>query len=280
MSFLDHVAAAPSAAAPRRALFQQLGRAAVAALPLGLGAALPAAAETKDTSLDALTQLLLLERLVSAFYTRALANPSLIPAAQVPDFQRILRHQNQHVALFTQALQDSGAVMPAMPTFDFSGQRNASGNPVLFPNVLTVYDDFLALAQQLEDLSARIYRSQVFNISYDPKLYKAALSIAAVEAEHSAHVRTLRRNRGVAVKSWPSATDAAIARPAAAQVLATAATGGEDNLAQEQQAGALVPFASLLSVLRLTFVSEASTAEAFDEPASTTVAQAALNLFY
>ncbi|MBF9223958.1 ferritin-like domain-containing protein [Hymenobacter ruricola] len=282
ISLLDHLAATPPAggAAPRRALLQQLGRAAVAALPLGLGAALPAAAETKDTSLDAVSQLLLLERLVSAFYTRALAVNGLIPAAQAPDFQRILRHQNQHVALLTQALQDGGAILPPMPAFDFSGQRNVAANPVLFPNVLSVYDDFLALAQQLEDLSVRLYKGQVFNIAYDAKLYKAALRIHAVEAEHSAHVRGLRRSRGATVKNWPSSTDAAIARPAGAQALATAATGGEENLLHERLAGATVPFPTILNVFRLTFVSDESIAEAFDEPISSAAAQAALSLFF
>ena len=54
ISLLDHLAATPatSAAAPRRDVLAQLGRAAVAALPLALGA-LPAAAATKDTALDA-----------------------------------------------------------------------------------------------------------------------------------------------------------------------------------------------------------------------------------
>ena len=40
--------------------------------------------------------------------------------------------------------------MPSEQAFDFSGRKNVATNPVLFPNVLSNYDDFLALAQQLE----------------------------------------------------------------------------------------------------------------------------------
>jgi hypothetical protein len=281
ISLLDHLAAAPAAAGdtPRRALLQQFGRVAVAALPLGLGAALPAAADTKDTSYDAVTLLLLLERLQEAFYTRALAVPGLIPTAQTADFQRILSHQTQHKTLLTQALQNTGGIVPPLPTFDFSGQHGATGNPVLFPNVLSNYDDFLALAQQLEDLGVRLYQAQFLNITEDSQVSKAVLRIHSVEAEHSAHVRGLRRGRGVAVKTWPSSTDAAIVRPAGAQVLTTAATGGEDNLTQYKSAGVPLPFGDFLSVLKLTFVSDASLASAFDEPVSTATAQAALNLF-
>lgn len=281
ISLLDNLAAAPAAAGdtPRRALLQQFGRAAVAALPLSLGAALPAAAGTKDTSYDAVTQLLLLERLQTALYTQALAATGLFPTAQVADFQRMQRHQSQHVTFLTQAVLNAGAILPAVPTFDFSGRHNVATNPVLFPNVLSNYDDFLALAQQLEDLGVRMYKAQVLNITDDAQISKAVLRIHGVEAEHSAHVRSLRRSRGVAVLPWPSSTDAAIVRPAAAQALTTAATGGEDNLTQYKSAGVPVPFADFLTVFKLTFVSDASLAEAFDEPVSTAAAQAALSLF-
>ncbi len=280
ISVLDQLAAAPAApgSTPRRALFQQLGRAAVAALPLGLATALPAAAGPKDTSYDAVMQLLLLERLQAAFYTAALGVAGLIPAVQAADFQRMLRHQNLHAAFLQQAVQTAGAIVPPVPAFDFSGQRNVASNPVLFPNVLSNYDDFLALAQQLEDLGARLYNTHVFTIT-DAQLSKAVLRMQAVEAQHSAHVRGLRRGRGVAVKNWPTETDAPIARPAAAQVLTTAATGGEENATQYLKAGTAIPFSSFLLIRDNTAIHDSALAEAFDEPVSSTVAQAALNLF-
>ncbi|MBH8559677.1 ferritin-like domain-containing protein [Hymenobacter negativus] len=278
ISILDHLAAAPATAAPapRRALLAQLGRAAVAALPLG--AALPAAAAPADTSYDAVTQLLQLERTQVALYTQALAATGLIPAAQTADFQRLLAHQTQHAALFLKALQDAGAIVPALPRFDFSGKHGVATNPELFPNVLTNYDAFLALAQQLEDLSVRLYQTQSINIS-DSQLLRAALRIHAVEAQHSAHIRGLRKGRGAVVQNWPSEEDTAIVRPAAAQALTTAATGGEENGVQYVTPGVPIPFASLLLISTNTAIHDPALAEAFDEPVSSAAAQAALNLF-
>jgi hypothetical protein len=279
ISVLDHLAATPAtpAATPRRALLGQLGRAAVAALPL-VGS-LPAAAETKDTSYDAVLQLLQLERLQIALYTQGLAASGLIPTAQRADFQRMLSHQTQHAALLQQSLQNAGALVPAQPTFDFSGRHGVTANPVLFPNVFTSFDEFLSLAQQIEDLGARLYLTHAFNITYDAPLARNLLRMQPVEAQHAAHVRGLRQRRGATVQNWPSDEDAAITRPAAAQALTTAATGGENNTVQSISASANVPFTTFLLIGKNTAVHDPALAEAFDEPISGASAQAALDLF-
>lgn len=293
LPFLDRLAAgsAAPASAPRRALLQQAGRTALAALPLALGAAQPVAARAKATAYDAIAQLLQLERLQMTYYARALAITGLIPAAQVAGFQRLYDHQLQHVAFLQSALQNTGAIVPAVPAFDFSGRKNVPTNPVLFPNVLSNYDDFLALAQQLEDLGARLYNTYAFINTADAQFAKVLLRMLAVEAEHSAHVRGLRRGRGVAVKTWPSTTDAPIVRPAAAQALTAAASSGEDNITQLAAVGVPIVFSSFLNVFSLSFVPDVALAEAFDEPVvpntappspqpnQQATAQAALNLF-
>ncbi|MDQ2794623.1 MAG: ferritin-like domain-containing protein [Bacteroidota bacterium] len=290
LPFLDRLAAGPaaSASAPRRALLQQAGRTVLAALPLALaGTAQPVAARTKVTAYDAIAQLLQLERLQLTYYSRGLTTTGLIPAAQVAGFTRMYDHQLQHVAFLQSALQTTGAIVPALPTFDFSGRKNVATNPVLFPNVLSNYDDFLALAQQLEDLGVRLYNTSAFINTTDAQLAKVLLRILAVEGEHSAHVRGLRRDRGVAVKNWPSSADAPIVRPAAAQVLTDAATSGEDSIAQLASAGVPIVFSNFLNVFSLSFVTDAALAEAFDEPLSSSTtqnnllatAQAALDLF-
>ena len=279
ISLLDQLAAAPATAAtPRRALLQHLGRAAVAALPLA--AVLPAAASTNDTAYDALTQLLLLERLQLAFYTRALAVTGLIPTAQTADFQRLRTHQEQHVTFLTQALQGAGSLVQALPAFDFSGRRGVASNPELFPNVLSDYDAFLALAQQLEDLGVRLYKTHAFAVVNDLQLTLAVLRLHPVEAQHSAHVRGLRRGRGVVVENWPSDSDAAITRPAAAQVLTTASTGGEENILQYQTPGKPIVFSDFLLIRDNTAIHDSALPEAFDEPVNSAIAQAALNLFF
>lgn len=280
ISLLDQLAATPNTPAPtpRRALLAHLGRTAAAALPLGLGTATAMAAPA-DTAYDAVLQLLQLERTQVALYTRALAAPGLIPSAQVPDFQLLLTQQQQHATLLLQALQMGGGLVPATPTFDFSGQHGVATNPVLFPNVLTSYDDFLALAQQLEDLGVRLYKTHVFNITYDTQLAKAVFRFHAVEALHSAHIRTLRRGRGVVVQPWPSEEDATISRPTAAQALTNAATEGEQNFIQYSAAGVRIPFSDFLLARDNTAIHDPALAEAFDEPVDAALAQTALNLF-
>ena len=289
LPFLDRLAASSTTNgnAPRRALLQQASRTALAALPLGIGAVQPVAARTKTTAYDAIAQLLLLERLQMAYYTQALATAGLIPAAQIADFQRLLNHQTQHAAFLQKSLQDAGAIVPPVPTFDFSGRKNVAANPVLFPNVLSNYTDFLALAQQLEDLGVRLYTTYAFINTNDRQFVKVLLRNLAVEGEHSAHIRGLRRDRGATVKTWPSSSDAPIMRPAAAQALTDAATGGEDNTTQYTSAGTPIVFSDFLSVFKLSFVPSASLAEAFDEPVvdinkklpPQAIAQAALDLF-
>lgn len=275
LPFLDRLAAgsAATASAPRRTLLQQAGRTALAALPLALGTMQPVAARTKATAFDAITQLLQLERLQMTYYSRALTTTGLIPTTQVADFTRMYDHQLQHVAFLQNTLQNAGAIVPVVPTFDFSGRKNVATNPVLFPNVLSSYDEFLALAQQLEDLGARLYNAYAFISGMDAQLSKVLLRMLAVESQHSAHVRGLRRDRGVTVKTWPSASDAPIVRPAAAQILTAAATGGEDNISQPASAGVPIAFSDFLTVFKLSFVPDAALAEAFDEPVVTNTAQ-------
>jgi hypothetical protein len=221
----------------------------------------------------------MLERLQVSLYTQGLAAAGLIPTAQRPDFQRMLDQQTLHATLLLQSLQNAGAIVPAQPTFDFSGRHNQTSNPVLFPNVLTSFDDFLALAQQIEDLGVRLYNAHAFNLVYDALLTQSVLRMLPVEAQHSTHIRSLRRSRGATVQHWPSDEDAAIVRPAAAQVLTTAATGGENNISQYISPGVAVPFDTLLLISYGTAVQSPALAEAFDEPANTATAQAALNLF-
>ena len=220
-----------------------------------------------------------LERLQAALYTQGLAAAGLIPAAQTADFQRLLTHQNQHITFLTRTVQDAGSSVPTVPAFDFSGRRNVAANPELFPGVFTNYDNFLALAQQIEDFGVRLYQNHIFNINTDVRLTQTALRIHSVEAQHSAHVRSLRRGRGATVGTWPSDEDTAIVRPAGAQALTTAATGGEANIAQYTSASATLPFTTLFLVRDNTAIRDPSLAEAFDEPISSAVGQAALNLF-
>jgi hypothetical protein len=280
ISLLDLLATPPApAAAPRRDMLRHLGRAVGAALPLALGVTAPVLA-APATSYDSVLQLLLSERLQLALYTQALAAAGLIPSDQTADFTRLRSQQSQHIGFFTQALQNAGALVPATPIFDFSGRKGVAGNPVLFPNSLTDYDQFLALAQQLEDLGVRLYKTHAFSTPSDVGLQQAILRMHSVEGQHSAHVRILRRARGAAVQPWPSTDNDPIVRTGDALKLTLAATGGEEMFTQPLSMTTNVPFSDLLLIRDNTAIHDPSLPEAFDEPVATGVAQAALELFF
>jgi hypothetical protein len=266
--FLDALAApTPTAPTARRAVLAQLARAGASAVATALP--LAAVARPTETSFDVVTLLFLLERTQLALYTQGLA-ANIFPGPLLPDFQRLQTHQLQHVATWNQALIDTGAVVPPLPTFDFSVRRNVASNPVLFPNVLTNFDNFLQMAQRLEDAGVRIYESLMTNLVSSRLLFTTALGIQAVEARHAAHIRTLRRARGAQVKSWPSSADAPLPIPtnASAADMATlrAVVAGEDNGRQLLPGPAVVPFSDFLLLRDNTAVRDSALTEAFDEP--------------
>ena len=290
-SLLDRLSTAdtPSDADPRRQLLRQLGqfgvRAAVAASPFAL--AMPAQAAPTNTSFDAALLLYKLDDLLSHFYTQALASSVFNNGAGVAvrsDFVRIQRQQQDHADFFRKVLTNANVVPPPTPAFDFSGRKNNSSNPVLFPNVSTDFGAFLKLAQQLEDASAAIYLSQVLAFADNKPLFNAVLRMQSVKARHASHLRTLRRTKtSTVVKSWPSTADETpnpavlVPSPAGGSAAPVSIYVFEANESQAVSATNTIPFATLLT--GTTAVQPRALAEAFDEPLPTRQATALLNLF-
>lgn len=289
LSILDRLSALPTTPAARRDALARLGTAglqtAVAALPLVAAVAQPASAKATDTVLDGIKLLVLLEQAQVAFYTQALAS-GVVPAAALTDFQLLRNQQQQHLDTLSRILTDAALTVPPAPAFDFSGQKNTPTNPVKFPNVFTDYASFLQLAQQLEDASVRIYLGQLPALAAERLIYVAAVKMQATESRHAAHLRTLRREAAVGVKSWPSTADAALPNPVEFSVDGATTTtklyagaGSEANEFQLIPGPKEVPFATLLTVANGLAVPSTAIAEAFDEPLPTAAAQALLNLF-
>lgn len=271
-------AAAP---ASRRAALAELSRfsarALAAALPLGLGTALPAQAGTR-TILDVLQLAVQLERLQEALYTRALAaTPSLFPAADAtlrPSFEAMLRHQQQHVATLSNAITASGGAVPAAPRYDLTGSRNGA-QAAVFPAVFSNFDEFLRVAQLLEDVTVRAYKAQVETLAPDNYILQTALQMHATEARHAARVRLIRRQRGATVKPWPSPTDAPLTAAGPTDV----AYEGENALDQRLPNFQSVPFRLLPIGYPGTNVLTQGVPEAFDEPLANARVEALLGVF-
>lgn len=173
-------------------------KAAVAAVPLGLGVlmATPAKAETvkktgavlKSTLTDALQLALVLEYLEDEYYSIGLSTAGLIPNADRAVFMQISKHESAHVSFLKSTLTSLGTTPGAKPTFDFT----ASGNFSPF----TDYSQFLTLSQAFEDTGVRAYKGQAGNVMSNKVVLQAALQIHSVEARHASQVRRMRANKG------------------------------------------------------------------------------------
>jgi len=174
-------------------------KAAVAALPLGLGSFMATSAKaettTPDTGLamksaltDALQLALTLEYLEDEYYRIGLNTANLIPTADRTVFMQISKHEAAHVTFLKNTLNSLGTAPVAKPTFDFT----AGGNFMPFND----YQQFLVLAQAFEDTGVRAYKGQAGNVMSNGAVLQAALQIHSVEARHASMVRRMRANKG------------------------------------------------------------------------------------
>jgi hypothetical protein len=268
--------------APRRAALDELRRfgakTLAAALPLA-AAPLAAQARTTRTTIDALDLALQLERLQEALYAAVLG--SSVPASFFPadptfraSITAMRSHQQQHIALLTSVLTTSGATVGPRPSYDFTGTKNGS-QPALFPEVFSNFDEFLKLAQLLEDAGVRAYKGQAVFLASDDYILQTVLRIHATEARHATRIRMMRRLRGATVKPWPSPTDGSITTAGTTGVVYE----GEDALQQYLSGSRPVPFRLLPIGFPGSRILTQGVPEAFDEPLTATQATALITLF-
>ncbi|MDH6252072.1 hypothetical protein M2347_001799 [Chryseobacterium sp. H1D6B] len=176
-------------------------KAAIAAVPLGLGSLLATPAKaaentsaagpgtTMKTALtDALQLALTLEYLEDEYYRTGIAAANLIPTADKVVFMQISKHETAHVAFLKSTLTSLGTAPIAKPNFDFTAGGNFSP--------FTDYNQFLILSQAFEDTGVRAYKGQAGNVMSNPAVLQAALQIHSVEARHASQVRRMRANKG------------------------------------------------------------------------------------
>ena len=173
-------------------------KAAVAAIPLGLGSFMATSAKAETTTIDpttmksaltdALQLALILEYLEDEYYKIGLAATNLIPASDKVVFQQISKHEAAHVTFLKATLTSLNVTPGAKPNFDFT--VNGAFTP------FTNYQQFLILAQAFEDTGVRAYKGQAGNVMSNKDVLQAALQIHSVEARHASMVRRMRANKG------------------------------------------------------------------------------------
>lgn len=188
-------------------------KAAVASIPLGLGALMTTSVNAQTTTVtgntnknvltDALQLALVLEYLEDEYYSQGLAKAGLIPSTDRPVFMQISKHESAHVAFLKTTLTSLNVTPGAKPNFDFTA--DGAFDP------FSDYSVFLILAQAFEDTGVRAYKGQAGNVMSNKTVLQAALQIHSVEARHASQVRRMRANKGwielADGGSMPAATD-------------------------------------------------------------------------
>jgi len=269
---------------PRRAALGELGRfgakTLAAALPLGLSAVTAQAGTTTTrTALDSLQLALRIEQLQNALYVRALAAPATFfptDASFQSSVVKMQAHQQQHATLLTRLITASNGTVPAPATYDFTGSKNNT-QAALFPNVLTDFNQFLQLAQLLEDTGVRAYKAMTEFLSADDYVLQTALQLHSTEARHAARIRVMRRQRGAVVEAWPSPTDSSITVAGKTDVV-YATENATTQLVFLNANYMAVPFRLLPIGSGANLLTE-SVPEAFDEPLTADAVEGLLDQF-
>lgn len=242
---------------PRRTAMQEFFRfgskAAIAAIPLGLGAMLNKAyGQTVPSGVVAVLQYALtLEHFEAAFYAQGYAQAPIPEGEEKTAIQIIRDSEAKHVAFLQTVITAAGATPVAAKTYDFT----AGGT---FGNVFSNYATFLAVAQVLEDTGVRAYKGRAGELLGQKVYLTAALGIHAVEARHAAKIRYMRRKNGQApnIKSYITGGNDTGVPPADGNY------GGAIPESNVNQAG--VTITNLMGVGGKISVNAAT--EAFDEP--------------
>ncbi|WP_128543122.1 ferritin-like domain-containing protein [Larkinella soli] len=225
---------------------------AAAATPLFFAASINKAFADTPSVVDILKYALTLEYLERDFYRAAQFSRGLLPLGTREYVVQIAKHEASHVDLLRGAIPEAQTIKENTLKFDFTYGG-------AFPDVLTNYQTFLAIAQALEDTGVRAYKGQAANLLSDPTVLGIALQIHSVEARHAAAVR---RMRGIRV--WPDANDNTL--PTSPNVQG-AVYAGENQTMQPNGGGGMVDLMTLPhdSVFNPAMY-ERTVYESFDEP--------------
>lgn len=194
----------------RRSIFKNFGstskKITMAALPFAIGSLFQKAyGQTTTGVAGVLNFALQLEYLESNFYIAGLNSVQIVAgaggvtSAAYNALVKIRDHENTHVTFLKNTVASLGGtpVSFTAANFDFTAKGT-------FPDVLTNYDTFLAVAQAFEDTGVRAYKGQAGNLqgTANRPYLTAALNIHSVEARHASHIRQMRFARGINVKPY------------------------------------------------------------------------------
>lgn len=193
-----------------------------------------------------------------------------VPAAALPTFKQIQKHEAAHVA-FLEANGAKNTLNLTADSFDFTGGRGSGTGP--FAAATSDLQFLLLTAQGAEDTGVRAYKGQAPALMGNSVVLEAALRIHSVEARHASKIRRIRRMNGAPAVVKYSGTvslggltaagaDNVSSPPSGAVTALTLIYTGEDNTMQGGvDVTAFAPSGSN---------AKAAATEAFDEPLAAT----------
>ena len=255
---------------PRRAAMKGMlnfgKKAAVAAVPFGLGSMFNSSTASAQTSgaavVDALQFVLALKHFESALLTKVLPGvkySSPNTAGDVAALNTIRDQVNKHITFLQTAIKAAGATpVAAKTTYDYTGGG-------AYGTVTSSTITFLKVLQGVKDASVRAIKGQAPALVKQGDTLAAALAMHAVDARHAAKLRLMRLFNGYSapIKPWTSERDLTEKEPIGKDVFL-----GEDLTTQ---AG--------VDTSKISGITHAQATEAFDEPLTKAQVTAALAPF-
>jgi|AntRauTorcE11897_2_1112592.scaffolds.fasta_scaffold02600_7 rubrerythrin len=194
----------------------------------------------------ALNFILQVELMQEQYYITAITTDGFLSGNIRGIFGRILTHQKRHVVILKNNIFSSGLDQTPPLKFNFT----AGGQFAPFSNL----DDFLALAQIIEDTAVGFYKTQIetiFQQNAPARLKSIVFRLASTESRHAYLVRHLRSQRGFDnLKGWINRTSEQ-ALPSSVQSV----YANEDNTTHSE-----------VNVPSITDVNVQAIQEAWDEP--------------
>ncbi len=204
--------------------------------------------------------MLKMEFMLQELYLIAVTSNDLVPSPYSHPISLIKRHHHQHIIRLKYRIHRLKTTATEATPYKFNFNTNDL-------NPKNDFDDFLQIAQVLEDASASIYKKYTtklreFDIS--DKLQRILLRTHTTEARHGAYIRLIRAERGVeGLTPWISSTANNAVQPPMQNIYMN-----EDNTEQHK---IQVPF--------ITSVSLPVVQEAWDEPGEIEAINRLFNLF-
>ncbi len=181
--------------ASRRSLVHRFAsKASALTIPLVVSAFLPKA-EAKTTSKigEGFSLALRITHLQRGLYEMGLnASGLTIKPSDRAALEKILSIKHARIELFTQLIDQIGEDQPLIPVIDYTGGYGAGTGP--FQKVFQDFEQFLNLAQCLEDVSVRAYKGQISIFMVHSDFMQTLLRAHSSEARIAAKVRMMRRD--------------------------------------------------------------------------------------